>query len=155
VPRALGRRTAGPAHQYPHAPFPSVPSCFTSGWGPAVIAISLLRSVSTGFRRSHVDSATESELRGGIKSSESDSKLYITMPSSNRTHRHWAFRSLRVPRKTSPDWEPPVPLPGFSVCSGVWVTTVAQGASPGHEVSNRGLTWPNWRWELKRIPRRN
>src|SRR5688572_29323530 len=83
---ALGRRTAGPAHQYPHAPFPSVPSCFTSGWGPAVIAISLLRPVSTGFRRSRVDSATESELRGGIKSSESDSKLYITMPSSNRTH---------------------------------------------------------------------
>jgi hypothetical protein len=35
VPRALGCRTAGPAHQYPHVPFPSVPSpCFTSGSGP-------------------------------------------------------------------------------------------------------------------------
>jgi hypothetical protein len=78
----------GPAHQYLHAPFPSVPSpCFTSGWGPAVIAISLLGPVSTGFRRSRMDSATESELRGEIKSSDSDSKLYITVPSSNRTHR--------------------------------------------------------------------
>ena len=36
-----------------------------------------------------------------------------------------------------------MPLLGFSVCSGVRVTTVAQGASPGRGVNNRGLTWPN------------
>jgi hypothetical protein len=67
-----------------------------SRWALPVIAISLLRLISTGFHCSRMDSATESELRGGIKSSESDSKLYITIPSSSRTHRHWVFWSLRA-----------------------------------------------------------